>query len=58
MPQQELPTGQEPRGRGHAVVGSRQQAGEESKVDVGQTTYRWPSSKGCSSCSWRMVQGQ
>lgn len=40
MPQQELPTGQELRRRGHAVVGARQQADEESKVDVGQATCR------------------
>jgi hypothetical protein len=35
MPQQELPTSQELRRRGRAVVGARQQVGEESKVDVG-----------------------
>ena len=42
MPQQELPTSQELRRRGRAVVGARQQVGEESKVDVGQATCRWP----------------
>jgi hypothetical protein len=41
MPQQELPTGQEPRRLGHVVVEAMQQADEEPKVDVGQASCRW-----------------